>query len=264
MPLLTTRSQLENTKIKDFRISRGPIVKPRHVFETWDVKTNKHYFLSKTKTSKGGVVFKSKRKALEYQRENKGILRFRYKTEKRKVIVVRKSTGLIQSWRYQKGSGIKTKSQALAIYGSNNTLYKDKVRVGDRTLQAEGVRDPTRIGKNTGSVFSKRPAAKGNDAYQWSAFITWPEGKKSRGFSNLVNEARKGLTKGRQIQAFDRAIGDAVTNQIITYEYDVQMATDTRGVATLGNTTIWFNVKYEVQTFLRLKPKDDKPKKKRK
>ena len=165
----------------------------------------------------------------------------------RKVIVARNETGGFQSWRPQKGSGLRTKQQATNLFKQNKTFNPDIARVGRNRVQARDIIRIDDFGKSTQVVVSKGVPKK-QDIVQYVAFINWQVGGRvvmTRGFSEKL------INGGNKKQAFDMAIGEAVSNHIITYEWDVQEVNSERGVAIKGDKKIWFKVQYQVQSYIR-------------
>jgi len=201
-------------------------------------------------------IVKTKEERIEFAK--RGI-----KDHKRtRVIVARDDKNKILTYRYQKGSGIKSINQAQSQLNKTGTLYENRVRSGNQTIE---VNDFVRITKsaNVNIIESKTPT-KSSAPYQYSALIRWDLGTSnptSIGYSNLVNAKSKrntSLKLGNKKEAFDRAIGNAVSQGILSGTsdgYEIQMSTNERGIAIKkGNPKIrvWFKVTFEVVTYVEL------------
>ena len=196
----------------------------------------------------------------EYWKKTKTItsrgVKFKVDDGRKRVIVDRDENNKLNTFRNQRGSGIKSLNQAVAIKNKTGTFYTDRVRVGKTTTEVRGFKGVTKT-SNVGVIESTKPT-KSTAPYQYTCYLTFQlKGKnkfaKTTGFSNFVNKTNDyGDVKGTKQQAFNRAIGMANSQGIITYEHDIQYGSDSRGVAIKGDEIIHFTISFEILTYLRL------------
>ena len=185
--------------------------------------------------------------------DNTKFEKWNIKGKKRIVIVKRNEKKRIESWRFKKGSKIKTINEARKLYLSNGTFKKDIVKIGKSKTKINNIISVSDVGLKTKAILSKSKPKDDNGLYQYIAYITWELGQGIQvtiGYSNLVNRERRKLPKGTKRQAFDRAVGEAVSRGLITYEYVLNWASDSRGYYEFNDKKVWFKVNYNVQTFL--------------
>jgi len=174
-----------------------------------------------------------------------------------KKVFVQRKNNQIETWRYQKGSRIKTRAEANEILSKNKTFREDKVRVTSKDYNSKtfetSENNETRviqIGRNTGILKSERPVSE-TDKYQYIALVKWGDKERqTKGYSDFKQAG------GTKEQAFDRAKGTAVSDKIITYEHKITWVSDTIGYAQYGNKAVYFSVTYEVQTYIFTAPND--------
>ena len=182
----------------------------------------------------------------------------------KKVIVIRNENKKFISWKIQKGSGIKTKEQAYKVYKKNNSLDKQTVRISRNnpktniksvnTVTIKGkdkskninVKDSnfqnaTQIGKNTVVLRSKR-RVKNQQYYQIIAKVKWGDKvSETIGYSDI---------KGTPEQAFNRARSGAIMKGLISYDHKIKFEGKFKGIAYKPNNIVYFEVNFEVQTYV--------------
>jgi|SRR6056297_2880133 len=192
-------------------------------------------------------------------------MKIRFETWKgKRVITIRNDKGQILSRKQQKGSGIKSKAQAKRIYNKNNSLDINTVKLSNRNpqtkkkkinrltikgkdksknvnLKGAGFQNATRIGKNTAVLRSKR-RIKNNDYNQVIAKVKWGEKQtETIGYSDI---------RGTPEQAFNRARSGAIMKGLISYDHKIKFEGSLKGVAYKPNNIVYFEVVFEVQTYV--------------
>jgi len=186
----------------------------------------------------------------------------RFETWKgKRVIISRDNDNKINTWRYQKGSGIKTKNQAQMQLNKTGTFYEDRVRTGSITTEVKGVVSISNLNQYTSVITSKSVPKKETFPTQFSCRVFWQTGKRivtTQGYSDFVKGHGYSAINKSKSQAFDRAVGEAVSQDIVTYNHDIQHISPEKGVAIKGDERIFFRVSFEAVTYIKKgeRPKD--------
>jgi hypothetical protein len=179
-------------------------------------------------------------------------------------IVIRNEKGQLISRTKQKGSQIKTKAQAVKKYKEDGTLSrfikvlskqnpqikkaKNLTFKGTNgTINIKNAKRAQLIGKNTAVIKTAKPL-KNYPNYQWTVLVKWGDKQQQTiGRSDFVTK------KGSKLQAFQRAVGQAVELKILDYTYKFDFTSETEGIATSSNgkDILLFTMSYEVQTYVR-------------
>lgn len=191
----------------------------------------------------------------------------------KRVIIIREN-GRFVSRKYQKGSGIKSKKQAKAIYKKNATLDRNVAKISRErgyssrkkvsslivkgkdkskaiSLKGSGFQEATHIGRNTAVLKSKRKIP--NQNYnQIVATVLWGEKQiKTVGYSDI---------RGTPKQAFTRAYSGAIHLGLLQGSgWKISFNSDGSGVATKSTTIVFFKAIYSVQTYINSSLKTFKP-----
>jgi len=182
----------------------------------------------------------------------------------KRVIVIRNQKGQIISRRNQKGSGLRTRRQAYNLYRRNFSLSAKTTTVSKRNsettvkrvnrvvvkgrdksksvnVKKSGFRKAIQIGKNT-AVFRSKKVVKSQKHYQYVARVKWGDtSAETIGYSDI---------RGTKKQAFNRARADAINKSLISYDHKIKFETSKTGFAFKQNDIVYFEVSFEVQTYV--------------
>jgi hypothetical protein len=167
-----------------------------------------------------------------------------------RYIVKRTEKGAFVTYRKQKGSGIKSRSQAQEIYNLTGTFRSDVVRVNKKRVKLEKnvqqkIYSKTMIGKNTSIIRTNLPI-KSEKYYQHVAIIYWykrgTKRQKSIGYSDI---------RGTKEDAIKRAVWNAIRDKIITYTWSVNFETNQAFPPDSNSKPIRIELKHEVATYVK-------------
>jgi len=162
--------------------------------------------------------------------------RFKLETWKRgKYWVLRDKKGVLITFTTKK-KGV-FKADVEKTYKEYKTLNQRVINY----IKRYGVISEKRIGKNTVVKVSDEILPK-QDYYQVTCVIDWGT-TETVGYSNI---------KGSKEQAFDRALADAINQNIITYKY-THIPKGNTGVyiSPDGKKYVYYTVSYKYQTYVK-------------
>lgn len=172
--------------------------------------------------------------------------------------VVRNEKGSFVTFTRQKGSGLRTKAQAIERFKKQDTLRDATVLVRGakgrkRAVDTRGVTifGRKKIGRNTELIRSDRPVKA--DTRQIVAKVSW--GKiTTYGYSNKFSSNYR-ATQARE-DAFRRARSDAINQGVIGYDWHIEWISNTQGIATHPNRkqAVLFTAEFQYFSFQKLNP----------
>jgi len=162
-------------------------------------------------------------------------------------VIIQRDKGKIVTWRKVKGSGIKTKADALEIFNTTGSFRRDVIRLKQKTIKTKlKVFSKTKIGYNTYVVRTNKPI-KSEHHYQYITLIYWgKERHKTIGYSNL---------RGTREQSIQRAVQQAIRDRIISYEWRVDIKNRIATPPNPKEKAIRFELTQEVGTYVKAKGK---------
>jgi hypothetical protein len=164
-------------------------------------------------------------------------------------VVARNEKGHFVTYRKQKGSGIKTKEQAVNLFTKYGSFTKDTIKLrGEKniTIKDKSIISKRKIGKNTYVIHSK-DVLKKYKKFQYISKIYWgKERKQTTGYSNFNAD---------KSQSLNRAIAGAIKANIITYDYKIEIYDNNVGVAVSPDmkVRVMFEYKTEVMSYVYTK-----------
>ncbi len=155
---------------------------------------------------------------------------------KRRRVIVKRANGKLETWRYQKGSGIRTKRKAKRVYKKTKTFSKTRVRLktkkGSSTLETDNygfINKTTEGYTNVGIVQTKR--AMEHERFQWVAVLEI-DGKVFTGYSQVSGKSKRGWKLSEpssKDEAVERAILSARMSDVIPfYTFDFKYDSENR------------------------------------